>query len=130
MMDNGEKLFGQGGFLRALIVLIPIHYLLEFLLEKVQSEVLFGFEVIEQGALSNFGPLGNGFGGGVVKAFLGEKSQRGFENGLAGLLLILDALPARRGGARGVGDGRLHSRSMSALIFRAWCAAGNLSKAK
>src|SRR5438132_4052564 len=50
VMNNREKFFRQGHPLSAVIVLVPIDYLRQLLFEKVQGEILLGFEIIEQRA--------------------------------------------------------------------------------
>ena len=47
-MNDGEEFLGQTGFLDALVALIPIHDVRQFLLEEVQGEVFLGFEIINR----------------------------------------------------------------------------------
>src|SRR5205085_11393275 len=66
----------------------------KLLLEKVQGEVFFGFEVVEQSALGNFCLSGDGLGGRVIKPFFRKKTQGRLENGAAGAFFVF--IPDRK----------------------------------
>src|SRR3954471_19948943 len=115
-MNDREQLFRQGRILQALVHAKPIDGLAEFLFEEVQGQVLFGLEIIEQSAFRDPGPFRNRLGRGLVKPFLGEESERGLQDRLAGSVFVAIAL-ATIGRPGSLAAVLLHARNMSALMF-------------
>src|SRR5689334_20634077 len=115
-MDDAEELFRQRGIWQPPVTLKPVDDRIQFMLEKIERQVLFRFEIIKQRPFSDFGFPGNGPGGCAVKTLLGKQGERCPEDGLASFLFVLQALAARGPGTLFREMPRFHNK-MSALIF-------------
>src|SRR5215216_1542749 len=93
-MNEREKLFRQRGLREALLPAVPFHQRGKFLLEKVEGEVLFGFEIIEKGALGDFCFAGNLPGGCFEKSVPRKKAEGGVQDLAFGFLLVFSSTPA------------------------------------
>ena len=94
MFDNAKKLLRQRGALHGAIALVPVDHLGKALFEKIEREILFRLEVIEQRAFRDAGLFGDRLGGSAIKPFLREQIERCPQNGSPGVLLVLDAFSA------------------------------------
>src|SRR5688572_7837403 len=96
-VDDGEKLFRQWTFLELRLTSIPLREAGNLLLEEVERQVFFGFEVVEKGSLRDSGFGGNLLRRGSEKALLRKQIQRSAEDFLLRPLFVSCALPGARG---------------------------------
>jgi hypothetical protein len=109
-MHQRKELFFERRLFQTRIVAHRSHRRIDFLLEEVQRDIVFTFEVIKNRAFGDLGFARDDLGGGSVEASGLKEIERGFHDAFADSFFICSA--------RGDAASRLLPRSRAATFFR------------